>query len=141
MCMIGEDEWDFYARDERRAAKAHRCCECGRTIEIGERHQYARGAMNGYWSAYRTCAHCDAAAEWLVVVCGGWLYEATSMDLRDHVDGEESYLRTAALTRLVRWMKADWRRPDGSLRPVAEVVLQTNRAIDAHRTRHPLAVA
>jgi hypothetical protein len=144
MCMIGDDDgWAVFRSGERRAAKNHRCGECGRTIVKGERYRFATGLSTEWeaWSTFHLCGQCNAATRWLVVVCGGYLYEATREDIGEHVVGDEDYLRTAPLTRLYRWHLTCWRDRNGDLRPVEDVQALTTRAIDAHRRKFPKAVA
>lgn len=37
----------------------HRCCECLKLIEIGEKYISATGIWNGAWESHKTCARCD----------------------------------------------------------------------------------
>lgn len=139
MCMYGEDEWDVFHSTERRAAKDHRCVECGRSIARGERYTYASGLFDGHWSTYRTCAQCEAAKGWLVAVCSGYFFEMTVEDLRNHVDGDEWYERSAPLVRLVRWQAYDWYDRHGNLRAVEDVKALVRRAIESSRKKGSLA--
>jgi len=48
------------------AKKEHECCECGRTIKIGEKYSYFVGCWNDYYyncgnqfGAYKTCLECE----------------------------------------------------------------------------------
>lgn len=133
MCMIDDAEpWTFYHQEIRRAGKPHRCNECQRTIERGEQHGYAVGLTDDRWSYFRVCLHCCHAARWLIEACDGFLFDAVEEDLLEHVTGHESYLRTAPLTRLARWMAADWRDRSGRLRPVDDVRAVADRAIAAY---------
>lgn len=143
MCMIDDAEpWDFYHQEIRRAGKQHRCNECRRTIERGELHGYAVGACRDFgWSSFRLCLHCCHAARWLIEACNGFLYDAIEEDLAEHVTGDESYLRSAPLTRLVRWMRDDWRDRAGHLRPVGHVEAVADQAIAAYRKQYDRAVA
>lgn len=130
MCMLGDDEpWTLYHEVMRRAAKDHRCGECRRPIHRGETHQYVTGLYDGHWSTYRTCAHCVQVQRWLLVACEGWLFQMVQEDLFNHITGEESYVRTSALTRLGRWMQADWVDRYGNLRSIESVTEVTDRAI------------
>jgi hypothetical protein len=54
------------------------------------------------------------------------------MDLAEHVIGEEMYLRSAPLTRLLRWMRTGWKSHDGSIRPLDDVKAVTDAAIAAY---------
>lgn len=130
MCMIDDaDPWDVYRDEWRRAAKSYRCDECLRTIDKGERYQFATGLLWGTWDTFHACEQCVEARRWLEVVCNGWLWHATVDDLANHVTGDESYLRTAPLTRIVRWQSARWRDRNGNLRPVETVRPVVDRAI------------
>lgn len=42
----------------RKAAKPHKCCECGFTIKIGDRYQYVTGLCEGSWFDCHTCKDC-----------------------------------------------------------------------------------
>ena len=43
----------------RRAAKPHKCCECGDVIPKGSMYDFYSGLWEGVWSCYRTCARCS----------------------------------------------------------------------------------
>jgi hypothetical protein len=108
MCRVEDcDPWDFFHTESRKAGKPHVCCECGRSILRGEQHQYSVGKMDSRISNYRQCTHCLAAAHWLQITCGGWLFEGVLEELREHWD-EEPELRSHVLMRLIRGMKRKW---------------------------------
>lgn len=44
----------------RIARKAHRCCECKRTIAKGEPYEYASGIWEDGALSFKTCAQCAA---------------------------------------------------------------------------------
>lgn len=141
MCMIDDAEpWEFFHEQRRKAAKEHRCGECGRTIAPGEQYRYCVGKLDDF-CVMRQCLHCQEVARWLSVACNGYLFHAVQEDLFEHITGHESYLRTAPLTRLGRWMRADWRDRNGDLRPVEAVREVTDRAIAAYRRQYAEAVA
>lgn len=141
MCMMGDDEdWAVYSEGARRARKAHKCVECRRVIEPGETYRIAEGLFDRTWYTHKTCAHCDAASRWLEAACGGWLYTLRQQDLGDHVVGHEKEIRSAPLTRLLRWMLADWRDRNGDLRSVDSVATVTNKAIAAYRRQFDRAL-
>lgn len=41
------------------ARKEYVCCECGSTIDIGEKHQCFTGLLDGVWVTFRTCIPCS----------------------------------------------------------------------------------
>lgn len=132
MCMYDDsDPATVFRRQERTAAKEHRCGECGRTIARGEKYHHVVGLWDGWWSTFKTCAQCRQVELWLVAACGGFMFEMNEEDLATHVVGEESYVRSAALVRLYRWMVGDWRDRRGELIPVESVAEVRRRADDA----------
>lgn len=140
MCMVGDDDyWEFYNEYTPKAKVEHTCGECGRTIAKGERYRTQGGKSDGYFEWHKTCLHCDAASKWLMVVCEGWIFTRRQEDFLEHIVGTEKYLRTAQLTRLVRWMRADWRDRNGDLRSVDDVQELTALAIGAYREQRAAA--
>lgn len=63
---------EFHAACMRTARKGHSCCECNRTIEPGERYEYAAGKYDGHFFAEKTCAECAAIRD--ALVCGSYVY-------------------------------------------------------------------
>ena len=119
MCMVdyAEPSKVFHAI-ERTARKQHRCGECGRAIETGERYEAAQMMdYGGYWFGCKTCQHCIAARQWLLNECDGWVYAGVYEDLREHWD-ENTLLRSLWLGRVIVGMRRKWRKRDGSLMPV-----------------------
>lgn len=142
MCMVGdEDYWEFYNEYTPKAKVEHTCGECGRTIAKGEKYRTQGGKSDGYFEWHKTCTHCDAASEWLMSACDGYIFGRRQEDFLSHVTGEEKYLRTRPLTRLVRWLAADWKAKDGTLRPLDDVVALTSDAIRAYHEQRDREIA
>jgi len=110
--MIGDDDcgWTNLGQTIRCARKRHRCYECSRTIEPGERYEDARGVGDGRVTVMRSCAHCIAARSWLDAVCRGYLWGGVWDDLQQHWD-EEWSLRTLDLGRVMVWHRRRWIDP------------------------------
>ena len=80
-------DWDpatLYNVQTRKAAKDHKCDECGGTIRKGENYEYVTGLWEGQWSTFRTCPdcipiRCDIANG--PGGCGGWAHGAMLEDL------------------------------------------------------------
>lgn len=126
MCMIdgADGTWIELSHGYRTARKDHRCYECGRTIARGERHE-VHVAVDDYGiTTCRTCAHCEAAREWLSLVCGGWLYGGVIEDLYEHTR-EEPDLCGNWLYRTVAAAERQWKRKDGTLLPVRRLPAST----------------
>ncbi len=47
-----------FTETERKARKAHKCCECRQIIGIGEKYQYCSGIWDGVPDSYKTCLSC-----------------------------------------------------------------------------------
>lgn len=110
MCMI-DDDWssaEFYRQSTHTARQPHRCGECYRVIQPGERYLVATGRQNGeFWTA-KQCAHCMRAAELLTEHCRGFLFGGVQEDLEQHVDCGLPWSMAAA--RHVVGMRRQWRR-------------------------------
>lgn len=113
MCRASEaDPWRVYRWTRRAARKSHICYDCGRTIAAGERYHWATGLHDDNprgWEVFKLCAHCDAASEWLMVMCNGYLYGGIGEELREHWD-EEYSTRSPGLGRLVLGHERRWQR-------------------------------
>lgn len=134
MCAIdyADGDWTPLGSTTRKARKRHRCDECSRHIEPGESYHRSVGIAEGHFYASLQCPQCEAAAQWLVWTCGGYLNEGVEEDLAEHWD-EPGY-RCLDLGRLILGMRRDWRRRDGQLYPV-ETVDRWARDARAHGRR------
>lgn len=117
MCRV-EDAypWKVFHSEWRTARKAHKCGECRREIEPGERYYYATGITSGYdkWGVFKTCAHCNYAAQWLMAECNGYLFGGVQEELEEHWH-EEPLMRSLDLGRRIIGMRRKWRTPTGEL--------------------------
>jgi len=43
----------------RKARKHHKCYECKRVIDIGQKYQYIKGNWDGKWLEFKTCLSCE----------------------------------------------------------------------------------
>lgn len=88
MCcpLSGSDDTDgpsVYNIAHPRAAKDHKCSECGETILKGVRHEHVKGMWDGSWSIYRTCPLCVEIRDHFA--CGnGWLFQQLWEDLENN---------------------------------------------------------
>lgn len=111
MCMIDHaDQITVLSDGILTARKPHRCGECHRVIEPGERYLRTTGVFDGF-ATYKTCLQCVAVREWLSQVCSGWIYTQVGEDLAEHF--YEGY--GMWLGRAVIGMRNHWRKRDGSL--------------------------
>lgn len=109
MCMVDDAEpWEFYAESHVRAArKEHRCNECRRTVWVGEGYRRAIGKFDGHFQVYVTCPHCEAAGEWLIKACRGYMFDFVLEDLREHWEESELF-RSPMLRWLIDHMEKGW---------------------------------
>lgn len=120
--MIDDAErCDFETTEYPRARKAHNCEECGRTIQPGERYRRTIQKFEGTVSAWKTCAHCEAAASYLVEHCNGYLVGGVREDLEEHWTARVPEDRLF-LGRAIVGMRRQWCRRDGALmQPLQEI--------------------
>lgn len=52
-----------YGREIRTARKTHRCCECKREIQPGEKYHFHHGVWNGRGASYKHCEQCFNLAD------------------------------------------------------------------------------
>lgn len=60
---------------ERKARKAHSCCECRGTIKPGDTYQHVKGIWEGKAGEYKTCEPCATLrgdVESLTPYCDEW---------------------------------------------------------------------
>ena len=57
-CYCDYDQPAFYSATVRTAKKQHKCCECGHTIEPGEKYENVAGKWDGRIGSYHTCEAC-----------------------------------------------------------------------------------
>jgi len=62
-CDYDYDQPAFFRASHHTSSARHRCCECGRAINPGERYLKIVGEWEGEFSAYKRCSHCDAVAD------------------------------------------------------------------------------
>jgi hypothetical protein len=42
-----------------KANKEHKCCECDRIINVGEKYHLCKGNWEGKWLKFKTCYECN----------------------------------------------------------------------------------
>lgn len=100
VCISSEPDGtcDFFIQETRKARKTHRCCECHKEIQIGERYEHARGKFDGDMWASDTCLICVEIAE--AFYCNGRMFGCLWEEMSDILDeittGCFARLKTAA---------------------------------------------
>lgn len=133
MCLVDESDGPVITigADERpRAKRQHRCSECRRTIDPGERYLRERYVADGVFRVHKTCAHCEVARAWLQDECGGWLYGGVEEDIRQHCEDGSGY--SMSLYRIAVGMDWRWHTPRGRLLPIPRMP-RTGHEIAAQR--------
>lgn len=106
MCAIDDcDPWDVYKDSRPAARKTHHCVECGRTVLAGERYFRAEGCIDGGWTTYKLCQHCDALSSFMMVLCNGWPFTRLLEEMQEH--WREGYA-SVPVGRLIACMKLRW---------------------------------
>lgn len=132
MCMADGNWTEFSTNREQTARKAHRCGDCSRTIEPGERYLYAAGKSEGYFFTAKMCAHCWAACQWLSIVCRGWMYGGVWEDLELHFVDEPPPITSLDLGRLLVVRNNQFRTRSGE--PIDPEVIRYVAERAANRT-------
>lgn len=99
-CMYGNWDCDNDFESQRwvRARKPHKCCECGREINVGERHEVFVARSEGQFFSKRTCAECQDVRESLYCN-GGWIFGALWSDVEEQIFAETG-LTVACIDKL-----------------------------------------
>jgi hypothetical protein len=63
---------DFYTETLPVAHKEHECCECHRTISIGEKYENVSGKSEDRFWRSKTCTECLEIRK--ALVCGSWIF-------------------------------------------------------------------
>ena len=92
-CNIEVDNDDggpeFYSEAWRTARKVHKCYECGRKIEPGEKYEVVSGVWDGDFETYKTCNDCHTARS--MFFPSGYSFGMMWQDIVDYIgecDGE-----------------------------------------------------
>ena len=75
-CYCDGDRPSVVRVSTHNARKPHRCCECGRTIQPGERYENVWGIWSGSQDTFKTCHVCISLREYVTehVPCFCWNY-------------------------------------------------------------------
>lgn len=115
------DETDHVAR------KDHKCRECFRAINPGEKYHVDKYIFEGDFTVHKTCAHCMVARSWLSDECGGWMYGAVEEDVREHCTEGHEY--PFGVYRLAVGMARKWTRRTGALMPLPALPMTTHERL------------
>lgn len=99
----------FYHHETRTARTAHRCYDCLRIIDPGERYNRGAGMGNAYAWTWKDCAHCKAILPLLPYGDEGYSQD----DYTEWDPGNPLHLM-----RLRVQLNRQWRRADGTFYPV-----------------------
>ncbi len=86
-CFCDYEPAEFYSKSEPCARKAHKCCECGKAIQPGEKYEYVRGKWDGHMDFFKTCSRCTALRDHLAAhaKCFCWAHGNLLDDIRETV--------------------------------------------------------
>lgn len=82
-CYCDYDPVDAYWASRPIARKSHRCDECSRTIQPGERYERVRGIWSGFPAVFKTCVWCLAARDLVTssLQCFCWSHQSLTEDI------------------------------------------------------------
>jgi len=132
---------DFFESKIVKAAKPHKCCECGDEIPVGTKHEYAKGRWEGDWSTFRSCLSCVEIRDHFA--CGnGWLYECVWEDIEQNffpdmkaggkcMDGLSPAAKERLFTLRLEWMFDSELEIDGAPPPGHEVDPRSGKLVKA----------
>lgn len=75
-CECDYDPPSVYRKAEHKARKQHKCHECSRLVQPGERYEVVFGIWDGRSDIFKTCSRCLALREWVKahVPCVCWAH-------------------------------------------------------------------
>jgi hypothetical protein len=87
-CFCDYDPPEFYSPRIVIASKQHKCDECARAIQPGERYEYVVGKWDGRFDRFKTCARCLDLKEYVMatVPCLCWAHGNIIDDCYSAVD-------------------------------------------------------
>lgn len=108
MCDFEPGDFDQpeFQRDEFRRSKRERpCYSCGRPINKGERYLSIAQKVAGEFLSIALCEQCHSASQWLIHVCGGYMFDDVPGQIKEHA---REYL-SIPLARIAILGKRQWR--------------------------------
>ena len=103
------DPNEFYSESLVRARKAHKCCECGRSIAPGETYERVSGKWGGAIDTYKTCPHCLEVRGMYDDVCkrNSWIFTQLEERLSDDVCYNDAH-KSSTVMRVYIMMRNAW---------------------------------
>lgn len=89
-CVYVDTNYDlpsFHRAKLQIARKEHACCECRRTISLGEKYEYVTGLWEGRFDVFKTCADCLSIRRQFF--CDGWQYLGMKEMLWEHLQEQD----------------------------------------------------
>jgi hypothetical protein len=131
MCRVDDAEpcSVYDAHVVKAARKAHRCSECGRTIERGESYLYWFGVYDGMADYGHVCQHCQIGREWLDKNCGGHVFGQVTEEVHEHA--QEYRALALPLLRYTVAARRKWKRfGSDALMPIPAVMPSIKSVIE-----------
>lgn len=89
---------DFYSDEYRVARKEHKCTECGRIINKGEKYNYVAGKWEDEFNVFKTCNDCISLLS--VFFCEGYNFGSIWDDFREHVNCCDAKIDSSYIVKL-----------------------------------------
>lgn len=75
---------EFFEANTRTAVKKHKCSECRRIIEAGERYEHVAGKWEGCFETFKMCSDCLSIRS--SFFCEGYSFGGMLEELGEHID-------------------------------------------------------
>jgi hypothetical protein len=92
------DPADFYYDEIRKAIKIHKCSECDRDIQPGEKYEKVVAKYEGDLRTYKTCPDCLSVRD--VFFCAGFFHEGLWEYVAEHVEDMNGNISSECLIKL-----------------------------------------
>ena len=84
LCLDTDNPAEWAVETSPIARTTHKCCECGDTINPGERYQRVSGVWEGEFDTFKTCFVCVKIREDFFPC--GWYYGCIRTEFRENFD-------------------------------------------------------
>lgn len=89
-CSCDEAAPEIYNTVDRVANKDHKCCECNKQINTGQKYRYISGKWEGDFRVFKMCETCSDIWDNLSAVGYCCMHEGLSEDYQEYLDSIHS---------------------------------------------------
>ncbi len=106
----------FFSKEVRTARKKHKCHECDKTINPGEKYECVSGFWYGHPDRFKTCMDCVSLRD--IFFTHGWVFTQIWEDFRETFRGDTipesciAELTPMARARVCEFIESQWKYVD-----------------------------